>query len=255
MLESLAALPASPLAAVRIGMGALIGLVAGSFAATVVLRWPAGRSVARGRSACDGCGVTLTARQLVPLMSYALQRGRCAGCGAAIDRTHPLVEAAAALIGALALLLHPGWHGVAGALFGWALLTLTMLDLRHFWLPDAITLPLLLLGLALGWVIEPPLIDRAIGAVAGYAGLALIALGYARLRRRMGLGMGDAKLFGAIGAWLGWQALPPVLLLASVSGIAIVLVLAIGGRAIGATTRVPFGALLAPAAFLLWLLE
>ena len=119
---------------------------------------------------------------------------------------------------AVSLVLVPGWLGLAGALFGWVLLTLALLDAGHFWLPDKLTLPLLLLGLAI--VNEPPLLHRLIGAAAGYAVLALIALAYRAARGREGLGGGDPKLLAAIGAWLGWQALPFVLLAASLAGLA-----------------------------------
>ena len=234
--------------------GFFLGAVIGSFLATLVLRWPQGRSVMRGRSQCDGCGRALGPIELLPLGSFALLGGRCRTCGARIDPRHPAIELAAALIGALSLLASPDWAGVAGALFGWMLLGLALLDLEHFWLPDALTLPLLGLGLLAGLVLpHPPLPDRLIGAAAGYAMLALIAFIYQHVRKRQGLGGGDPKLLAAIGAWLGWQALPIVLLGASLFGLTIVAAARLGGRRIDGRTRMPLGTLMALAAWPAWL--
>ena len=118
-----------------IALAALIGAIFGSFIATLVLRWPAGRSLA-GRSRCDGCDAPLGARDLVPLLSALRLRGRCRRCGAPIDPFHGRVELASALIGALALAVIPGISGWLWALFGWLLLPLALLDARHMWLPD-----------------------------------------------------------------------------------------------------------------------
>lgn len=232
--------------------GFVLGALIGSFVATLVLRWPQGRSVIAGRSQCDACGKTLGPLELVPLLSFALLKGRCRSCGALIDRRHFGVELAAAAIGALSLALVPGWPGLAGALFGWVLLALALLDAEHFWLPDKLTLPLLLLGLAI--VGEPSLIHRAIGAAAGFAALALIGLGYRALRGREGLGGGDPKLLAAIGAWLGWQALPFVMLAASLAGLGWAAIAAPRGRPMAAQDRLPLGTLMAMAAWPIWLI-
>jgi len=218
----------------------------------LALRWPAGRSIAAGRSACDGCGATLRAWELVPLASYLALRGRCARCAGAIDPRQPLAELGGLCVGAAALAVAPGWTGLAGALFGWALLALALLDAGHFWLPDKITLPLAAGGLALGL---GDITDRLIGLGAGWLSLTLISLAYARARGRVGLGAGDAKLFAAIGAWLGWRDLPTVLLVASLAGLAWALAARLRGKAISAATRLPLGTLLALAAFPLWLLN
>lgn len=234
-------------------VGTILGLLVGSYLATLTLRWPQGRSTATGRSACDGCARPLAWYELVPLLSFAALRGRCRSCAAPIDRRHPTIEAAAAIVGAASLWIHPDVTGLLGASFGWALLTLAILDAEHFWLPDALTLPLLAAGLALGLAVDPPLLDRLIGAAAGFASLAGIALGYRRLRGRQGLGGGDPKLFGAIGAWLGWQALPFVLLLGAMLGLISVAISMARGGSPSASTRVPFGAPLAVAAWAIWL--
>jgi leader peptidase (prepilin peptidase)/N-methyltransferase len=233
--------------------GAVLGLLVGSYLATLTLRWPQGRTSSTGRSACDGCARPLVWFELVPLFSFAALRGRCRTCGAPIDRRHPTIEAAAAVIGAASLWLHPDGGGLLGAIFGWALLTLAILDAEHFWLPDALTLPLLAAGLASGLAVDPPLFDRLLGAAGGFALLAGVALGYRALRGRPGLGGGDPKLFAAIGAWLGWQALPFVLLLAAVMGLISVAFSLLRGRPTTAQTKVPFGAPLAVAAWAVWL--
>lgn len=224
--------------------GVLFGAIAGSFLATLAIRWPAARSVAAGRSACDRCGVPIPAWRLVPLASFFLQRGRCRACGGRIDRRHPAMEWGCAVIGAAAMAWRPDWTGAAGCLFGWLLATLALLDRDHFWLPDRLTLPLLAIGLAIGPVAFS---DRAIGGMAGYAALALLAWGYKRARGRVGLGMGDAKLLAAIGAWLGWRTLPFVVLGACALG----LLWALVSRK-GRLDRLPLGTLLAASAWMGW---
>lgn len=234
--------------------GFILGAIAGSFLSTAAIRWPAGGQVTRGRSACDHCRRTLRVVDLIPILGFLVRRGRCATCGGAIDRRHLLMEIAAALIGAAAFAVAPGPAGVAGALFGWLLLLLGTLDVAHFWLPDRVTGLLALLGIAGGAVGLPPFPnDRLIGLAAGSAGLWLVGAAYRLIRRREGLGGGDPKMLGAIGAWLGWAALPWVLLLAGLAGLASVLVARARGEAVGATTRVPLGALMAVAAWPLWL--
>lgn len=242
---------ANPLALALVG--AIVGLLVGSYLATLTLRWPQGRTTSTGRSACDGCARRLAWYELVPLFSFAALRGRCRTCGAPIDRRHPTIEAAAAIIGAASLWVSPDLGGLLGAIFGWALLTLAILDSEHFWLPDALTLPLLAAGLAAGLLVDPPLVDRLVGAVAGFAALAGIGLAYRALRGRQGLGGGDPKLFGAIGAWVGWQMLPFVLLLAALIGLISVAISMARGRTIAASTRVAFGAPLSVAAWVIWL--
>lgn len=237
-----------PLAA---ALGALAGLVIGSFLATLVLRWPQGRGIARGRSACDGCGRTLTVGDLVPLLSYLRTGGHCRTCGGRIATIHPLMEAGCGLIGAVGLGIMPDAGGIGFMLLGWLLLTMAVLDWRHFWLPDALTLPCAFFGLTIGlWSTDVAMTDRIIGAACGYGCLVAIAMSYRVLRGREGLGLGDAKLLGALGAWFGWQALPFILLLAALSGLTVMLVT---GRVRSAATRVPLGTFLALAALPGWL--
>lgn len=234
--------------------GVAAGLIVGSFLATLVLRWPQGQSVG-GRSVCDACGRQLSARELVPFISALASGDRCRTCGGVIDPTHRHFEVACAVVGGLAFAVAPGVGGAAAALAGWLLVALAWLDARHFWLPDRLTgaLAVCAIGGALLGVPPAP-VDRLIGGTVGYASLTLIAWGYRRWRGRDGLGGGDPKILGAIGLWLGWQALPFVLVGASATGLAGVAVMALLGRRITATTQVPLGSLLAVAAFAVWLI-
>ena len=235
--------------------GFVLGAVIGSFLAAILVRWPQGRSVLRGRSQCDSCGKTLSPRDLVPILSWVLVRGRCRHCGAAIDRRLLAIEAGAALVGLTAIAAHPLPAANYTAIFGWWLFLLAALDVEHQWLPDRLTLPLIAAGLAVAWVgIGPPLPDRLIGAAAGFAVLASIAFLYRRLRGREGLGGGDPKLFAALGAWLGWQQLPFVLLGAGLLGFAAILLRLSRGETVAATDRLPLGALMALAAWPIWIL-
>lgn len=235
--------------------GAVLGAIIGSFLATLVVRWPQGRSISRGRSICDGCGVPIGAARLIPIFSYALQRGRAACCGSRIDGLHPLAEIAAAGIGALsfAVAAEPT-QALAGALFGWLLLALALCDARHLWLPDRLTGALALTGLAAAVVgIAPPLADRLIGGAAAFAAFAMIRQGYRRLRHREGMGGGDVKLFAAIGLWLGWRMLPLVVLGAALAGLLWCIMELARGRALDAGSSVPFGMFLALAGWAAWM--
>ena len=231
-------------------LGALLGLVAGSFLATLVIRWPEGKALS-GRSRCDSCGAGVAWADLVPLLGWLALKGRCRACGAAIDPRHPLFELMAAAIGLLAMLAVPGPQGLWGAVLGWVLLALLALDLQHYWLPDRLTLPLLALGLAGGMGTLP---ERLLGAATGGGGLLLLALLYRWLRGREGLGLGDVKLMAALGAWLSLGLLGPLLLAASVAGLAFAAVSRWRRTAEdGGVMRVPFGACLALAGFPMWL--
>lgn len=229
---------------------AILGAIFGSFIGALVVRWPAGRSILTGRSRCDACGTALEPWQLAPILSFVLLRGRCAACSARIGWQSLAIELGAALIGAVSLALHPGAQGLAIGAFGWLLLPLALLDLRHYWLPHPLTAALALGGLASAALDLPPdWTSRLIGAGAGLAGLWLVALLYRLMRGREGLGGGDPLMLGAIGLWLGWQALPLVLLIASGLGLAAALVLQRRGHDLGAATRFPLGTLMALAAW------
>jgi len=223
-----------------------VGAVVGSFVNLVALRWPAGEPIALARSACRGCGATLTPGELIPLVSFAVQGGRCRQCGSGIAWRYPAVELAAAAVGCIAAATVPWPAASVVAALGWALLLLVLLDAEHFWLPSAVTWPLTAAGLlATGWLVPAEVPGHVIGAAVGYVSLTLVAVLYRHLRGRDGLGGGDPKLFAAAGAWLGWTALPTVLGAAAVSGLLTGLLL--WGRGITGTTRLPFGVFLAPA--------
>ena len=167
---------------------------------------------------------------------------------------HAGIEAAGLFIGATA-----GWvagdpRGLAGAIFGWLLLALGALDYREFWLPDRLIELLVLTGLLEASAVQgPALADRLIGGAIGFSSLWLIAFAYRRLRGHAGMGGGDPKLMGAIGLWLGWRMLAPVLLLASLAGMAVVLVAEVISRPMSRTTALPLGTLLALSAYPAWL--
>lgn len=233
----------------------IAGAVVGSFVGLASLRLPKGEQIALGRSRCSSCSKALGPMDLVPLLSFLALRGRCRRCGAAIEKRYPLIEAASALIGFTSGLVFPDSQAVAASLLGWWLLLLGLLDFEHYWLPNRLTYPLIISGLlATAWFEPPLLLHSIIGAGAGFAAFALIASGYRKLRGRHGLGGGDVKLFAAAGAWLGWYALPFVLLGAAVAALAVAL---ITPRKDGAflLQRVPFGAFLAPVIWILYLVH
>ena len=236
-------------------IGFVLGAVIGSFRAALLVRWPQGRSVLRGRSHCDRCGSALGLVDLVPILSWIWLRGRCRRCGGSIDRRHLALEIGAALIGLTAIFAHPLPLALFTAILGWWLFLLAALDAEYQWLPDRLTLPLLLAGLLVGMIgVGPALEARLIGAGAGYLAPAGIAMAYRALRGRDGLGGGDPKMLAAIGAWLGWMQLPFVLLLAGLAGLAALLAKRLRGGEVRATERLPLGTLMALAAWPIWLL-
>ena len=229
-----------------VAAGAVAGAIVGSFIATICVRWPQGRQAIAGRSRCDSCNRELSAFELIPIISWLGTRGRCRTCGALISRLHLWVELAAAALGALALVLEPNIHGAALALFWLLLLAPAVLDARHHWLPDPLTMMLAIVGLLIGGFATGALfLDRLAGGGAGFVSLWLIALSYRRSRGREGLGAGDPKLLGAIGLWTGGLALPAIVLIAALGGLAVAV---LQGR--GRLDRMPFGSLLAGAAIL-----
>lgn len=226
---------------------------AGSFLGVLILRLPEDHPFAWSRSACARCGTTLGARDLVPVLSYLLLRGRCRHCGQAIGRFHLWVELAALAVAAsaAALAVDPAWLW-ADCVLGWGLLALGWIDARTMLLPDALTLPLLVIGLAsTAWLDQPVIAEHALAAALGYGSFALIAAGYQRLRGRAGLGGGDAKLMAAAGAWLGLAALPWVVVLAAVSGLGLAGARWLAGDGIDRDTAMPFGPCLALAIWIL----
>lgn len=211
-------------------------------------------------SSCPQCGQRIRPWHNVPVLSYLWLRGRCASCGERISPRYPIVEAFAALLGVVvALVLGPTWQTVAALAFTWALLALTLIDIDHQLLPDSITLPLLWAGLLLGVAPfggEPLFADlrsSVIGAAAGYLSLWSVYHLFKLVTGKEGMGYGDFKLLAAIGAWLGWQMLPLVILLSAAVGAVVgSLMLLAAGKS--RQTPIPFGPYLAAAGWiaLLW---
>jgi leader peptidase (prepilin peptidase)/N-methyltransferase len=234
----------------------LAGLCIGSFLATLGARSTTGfAGLWSGRSQCPGCREILRAKDLVPVVSWLLLRGRCRYCGARLSSLYPASEAASALIGLVPALLLPPVAAVAAALLGWWLLGLALIDLHSLRLPDAMTLPLLAAGVLLSWLqpqapAMPEPADSLMAALGSYLALTAIAFAYRRLRRREGLGMGDAKLFAAAGAWLGVMAMPWLLLGAAASGLVLAILI---HRRIEGGEAVPFGVTIALTTWLLFL--
>jgi len=172
------------------------------------------------RSACPACGQQITALQNIPVVSWLALGGKCASCKAPISARYPIVEIVGGLLAAYAI-----WRfgatarGVAACVLLWSLLALTMIDIDTQLLPDDLTLPLLWAGLIANlWGLFAPLRDAVIGAAAGYLSLWTIYWLFKLIRGKEGMGHGDFKLLGALGAWLGWQVLPVIVLLSSVVG-------------------------------------
>ncbi len=225
----------------------------GSFLGVLIQRLPAGRPVALSRSACDACATRLAARDLVPVLSWIVLRGRCRSCGAAIGLFPPAVELAAmAVVGVAALLDDDPSRLWLDCALGWALLTLAWIDARHMRLPDILTLPLIPAGLIVALVRDPDeLLDRTSATIVGYLAFRAIALGYRAWRGRDGLGQGDAKLLAGAGAWVGLALLADVVLGGAVITLGAAL-LRPGGK-LTAASAVPFGPGLCLALWLVWL--
>ncbi len=212
-------------------------------------------SLALPGSRCPHCGHALRARENIPLLSYLFLRGRCSACAQPIGARYPLVEAGTALL-SLLVVWHFGvtWEAGAALILTWGLIVLAGIDIDTQLLPDSITLPLLWLGLLLslaGGFASPR--DAILGAALGYLFLWTIYQGFKLITGREGMGYGDFKLFALFGAWLGWQALPMILILSSVVGAIIGLAL-LARRGQDRHTPLPFGPYLAAAGWLalLW---
>jgi leader peptidase (prepilin peptidase) / N-methyltransferase len=253
------------------GLAGVLGLLVGSFLNVVIYRlpkmlerqWAAECAELTGkppeeappfnlvspRSRCRQCGHLIRWYENVPILSYLVLRGKCSACGAAIGLRYPLVEFATAV-----LFFLPVWHwgataaGAAWCGFSAAIVALALIDWDTTLLPDDITLPLLWAGLiiaALRWT-DVTLPQALWGAVAGYVSLWLIYQGFKLLTGREGMGYGDFKLFAALGAWFGWTALIPIILMASVIGAVVGIAMKFSGG-LREGGYVPFGPFLAGA--------
>ena len=262
---------------VAVGFAFVVGLCVGSFINVVVHRlpkmlerdWRAQCAELAGgvpaveppynlvvpRSACPSCGHAIGAHENIPVISWLVLRGRCSACKAAISPRYPIVELVGGVLAALAIgRFGATATGLAACVLLWALLALTFIDFDTQLLPDDITLPLLWLGLAVQLVVPAfgitrptfvvPLRDAVTGAMAGYLALWSVYWLFKLVRGKEGMGYGDFKLLAALGAWMGWQLLVPIILLSSVTGAVIGLVL-IAFRGRDHTVPLAFGPYLA----------
>jgi leader peptidase (prepilin peptidase)/N-methyltransferase len=259
-------------------LGSVFGLLIGSFLNVVIYRLPkimerqwaaeaaaykAGEAVdaeppkpapfnlLTPRSRCQSCGHMVKWHENIPVLSYLFLRGRCSSCDARISIRYPLVEIAT---GALFFFCIQRWGitltGVAWCGFSAALVSLAFIDWDTTLLPDDITLPLLWAGLLASatQVIAVPLYSSVLGAAAGYLALWLVYWGFKLATGKEGMGYGDFKLFAALGAWFGWQALVPIILMSSVIGAIVGIALKIFSR-LREGGYVPFGPFLVCAGF------
>lgn len=263
--------------AVLFGSGVL-GLIVGSFLNVVIYRLPimmqremeefcaelhhlpvtettAPYNLIWPRSQCPHCAHTITAVENIPILSYLWQKGRCTACQQKIALRYPLIElTSAVLVCSVAWQVEFGWPLLGAFVFTWALLALTAIDFDQQLLPDSITLPLLWLGLLCnlnGFYTD--IHSSLLGAVAGYMTLWSVNTTFKLIRHKEGMGAGDFKLLAALGAWLGWQQLPLIILLSSLVGSVVGLALILLKKH-DLTTRIPFGPYLAGAGWisLLW---
>lgn len=231
-------------------ISAIFGAIVGSFLNVVILRLPdPEKSIVFPGSHCPDCRTSLSWYENIPILSYLLQRGRCRHCHLRISLQYPIIETAtAALAVALFLKFQLSFLGAASFLFSAALLVVIVIDIRLQIIPDVISLPGILLGVIVSvigghvsW--QSSLIGLLVGGGALYA----LALGYSLLRKVEGMGGGDIKLLAMIGAWLGWQSLPFVILFSSLTG-TVVGIFAMVQQKKGGQTRIPFGPFLSVAA-------
>jgi leader peptidase (prepilin peptidase) / N-methyltransferase len=212
----------------------LLGLVVGSFANVCVHRLPRGESVVSPPSRCPGCGARIEARDNLPVLGWLLLRGRCRACRTPISWRYPAVEALNGLLWlALAVAHGPRLRTFVEMALVSALLVLSLIDLEHQILPDVITLPGIVLGVAASFLPESPIapLQAFAAALAGWLAFAAVAKAYEKSRGVEGLGQGDWKLAALLGAFLGWQKMLLTVLLASAAGTAVGLaVIAFRGR-------------------------
>ena len=248
----------------------VIGLMVGSFLNVVIarvpqqLQWqwrgkleglPKPAGVAGPVSRCPSCQQPIRWRDNLPLISFLILKGRCRSCNTAISGRYPLVEAlCAGLSLVVVIVMGAQWTTLAALIFTWGLIALTFIDLEHFLLPDRLTLPLLAIGLGVNAVNTfTDLISALVGAIAGYGSFWIVFHGFRIVTGKEGMGHGDFKLLAALGAWMGWQMLPLIILLSAGTGAIIgITMLILQQHQRG--QQVPFGPYLAGAGWLalLW---
>ncbi len=227
------------------------GVVIGSYLNVVVYRLPRSHSTVLPRSRCPHCDALISARDNIPVLSFLLLRGKCRSCAAPISWRYPAVEL---LTGGLfmTVLLRFGWsvESLVVAAFCAAMLVLALIDAEHYLLPDAITLPGIVLGLALQhWLPWSSLGQALIGAFLVAGTLLALTLAWRALRGVDGLGLGDVKMLALVGAFFGWRGAMATLLVAALVGSTFGLAMMARGR-MRLDSRLPFGLFLALAAVL-----
>jgi leader peptidase (prepilin peptidase)/N-methyltransferase len=229
---------------------AILGLIVGSFLNVVIHRVPRQISVLRPRSRCGWCGAAVAVRDNIPILSFLLLRGCCRACGAPISARYPAVELATgtAFVACVAR-FGPRPDAAVAALFCALLISLALIDLEHYLLPDSLTLGGIVAGLALqplftevGWV------AALLGTALGAGILILIMNLWFWVRAEEGMGLGDVNMLAMIGAFLGWQGMLLALFVATLSGTAVGLAL-VATRRGGFRSRLPFGVFLAIGGF------
>ncbi len=223
----------------------LFGACIGSFLNVCIYRLPRRESLVHPRSRCTSCGRQLTWQDNVPVLSWAALRGRCRTCAAPVSAMYPIVELVTAAVFVSGYLLYGLTPlGAVRVAFACALIVLFVIDLQHRILPNVITLPGIVLGFACSLFLPPGWRDSLIGIAIGGGTLFLIAETYYRVRNIEGLGMGDVKLLGMIGAFLGWKLVLLTLIVASFAGSIIGVGLIASGRG-NMKLALPFGTFLA----------
>ena len=229
---------------------ALVGLCAGSFLNVCIYRLPRRESVAWPASRCTTCNRALSWYENIPVVSWIVLRGRCRTCRAPVSWMYPIVEIVTALIFVSSYVLY-GFTPTAAvrSVFACALIVLFVTDLQHHILPNIITVPGIAIGFVLSLFLPPGWRDSLIGIAVGGGTLFAIAEAYYRVRNQEGLGMGDVKLLGMIGAFLGWKLVLLTLILASFAGSVAGVVLIASGRG-SMKYALPFGTFLAVGALI-----
>jgi leader peptidase (prepilin peptidase)/N-methyltransferase len=228
-----------------VAVAAAFGAIVGSFLNVCIYRLPIGKSIVWPASSCTSCGRELSWYENIPVLSYVVLRGRCRTCQAPFSIRYPLIEALTAAMFAAAWWYY-GPHVLLAArlVFGCALIVLFAIDLEHQLLPNAITLPGIVVGFLFSCFAEPGWIASLIGILVGGGVLYGVALAYYYIRHEEGLGMGDVKMLAMIGAFLGWKLTLVTLMMASLSGTVIGVALIVSKRG-GMKYALPFGTFLA----------
>jgi leader peptidase (prepilin peptidase)/N-methyltransferase len=234
--------------ALAIGALAILGLAIGSFLNVCIHRVPRGGSIVSPGSRCPHCGYVLKWYDNIPVLSYAMLGGRCRGCQEPISIRYPIVEVITMAVFVVHYLVFgPDILLVPRLLFATALIALFAIDLEHHLLPNVITLPGIVVGLAFSAMLPPGLVDAIIGVLAGAGVLWLVGEAYYRYSGQEGMGGGDVKMLAMIGAFLGWQLMVLTLVLSSVLG-SVVGLLVIVFRKGGMKYALPYGTFLSLAA-------